>query len=68
MIDDGELDWKVIAIRTDDPLASQLHDISDVEKNMKGYVSGNSSDLPLSPLLTLLSPPFERYSRMVSLV
>lgn len=30
MIDDGELDWKVLAIATDDPLASQYNDISDV--------------------------------------
>jgi len=40
MIDSGELDWKVIAISTDDPLAAQLQDIKDVEVNMPGVVSG----------------------------
>jgi len=30
MIDDGELDWKVLAIATDDPLAEQYNDIDDV--------------------------------------
>lgn len=40
MIDDGELDWKVIAIKHDDPLASQLHDIHDVEAKCPGVVSG----------------------------
>lgn len=30
MIDDGELDWKVIAIATNDPLAETMHDITDV--------------------------------------
>jgi inorganic pyrophosphatase len=30
MIDDGELDWKVLAIATDDPLASEYNDIDDV--------------------------------------
>mmetsp|Transcript_21966 Transcript_21966/g.59242 ORF Transcript_21966/g.59242 Transcript_21966/m.59242 type:complete len:282 (+) Transcript_21966:17-862(+) len=40
MIDDGELDWKVIAIAADDPMASELNDISDVEEKMPGVVSG----------------------------
>merc|ERR1719355_300643 len=30
MIDDGELDWKVIAISTDDPDAAKYNDIGDV--------------------------------------
>jgi len=30
MIDDGELDWKVLAIATDDPLAEEYNDIDDV--------------------------------------
>ncbi|GKY92018.1 hypothetical protein MPSEU_000173400 [Mayamaea pseudoterrestris] len=30
MIDDGELDWKVLAIATDDALAEQYNDIHDV--------------------------------------
>lgn len=40
MIDDGELDWKIIGIKSDDPLAAQLNDISDVEAKMPGVVSG----------------------------
>jgi len=36
MIDDGELDWKVIAISTEDPLADTLNDVEDVEKAMPG--------------------------------
>jgi inorganic pyrophosphatase len=32
MIDDGELDWKVIAIATDDPKAHLVNDVADVEK------------------------------------
>ena len=36
MIDDGELDWKVIAIRSDDPMADKLHDVADVDKHMPG--------------------------------
>lgn len=30
MIDDGELDWKVLAIAVDDPLAAEYNDIDDV--------------------------------------
>jgi len=40
MIDDGELDWKVICIRKGDPLAEQLDSISDVEVRCPGVVSG----------------------------
>ena len=40
MIDDGELDWKVIAIHAEDPLAKELHDIHDVESKLHGTVSG----------------------------
>ena len=32
MIDDGELDWKVICIRADDPMAAKLNDVEDVER------------------------------------
>merc|ERR1712085_111256 len=40
MIDDGELDWKVIAIRTADPLAAELNDIVDVDAKCPGVISG----------------------------
>ena len=33
MIDEGELDWKVIAISLDDPKASLVNDVDDVEKH-----------------------------------
>ena len=32
MIDDGELDWKVIAINAEDPKAASVNDIEDVER------------------------------------
>ena len=40
MIDDGELDWKVIAIHADDALASELNDVADIEAKLPGVVSG----------------------------
>lgn len=33
MIDEGELDWKVVAISLDDPRASLVNDVNDVEKH-----------------------------------
>ena len=36
MIDDGELDWKVIAIAASDPKAAQVNDVADVEKVFPG--------------------------------
>ena len=40
MIDDGELDWKLICISADDPLADKLQDIEDVYTYFPGTVSG----------------------------
>lgn len=39
LIDDGETDWKVLAIDVNDPLAKSLNDIGDVEKLMPGFVT-----------------------------
>ncbi|EIE26764.1 inorganic pyrophosphatase, partial [Coccomyxa subellipsoidea C-169] len=36
MIDSGELDWKIICIRSDHPLAPKLNDITDVERELPG--------------------------------
>lgn len=33
MIDEGELDWKIVAISFDDPKASLVNDVDDVEKH-----------------------------------
>lgn len=33
MIDEGELDWKIIAISLNDPKASHVNDVNDVEKH-----------------------------------
>ncbi|XP_077468841.1 inorganic pyrophosphatase [Stigmatopora argus] len=38
MIDEGETDWKVIAINVEDPEADQLDDIGDVERLKPGYL------------------------------
>merc|ERR1712190_370641 len=40
MLDEGELDWKIISIRTADPLAKSLNDIADVETECPGVISG----------------------------
>ena len=46
MIDEGELDWKVICISTSDPKASQINDVADVEKHMPGELEKNQSLVP----------------------
>ncbi|XP_055387084.1 inorganic pyrophosphatase [Condylostylus longicornis] len=38
LIDEGETDWKIIAINVNDPLAEQLNDIEDVEKFLPGLL------------------------------
>jgi len=39
LIDEGETDWKIIAIDVADPLAEQLNNIEDVEKHMPGFMA-----------------------------
>src|SRR5271154_2390841 len=34
----GETDWKVIVIDVNDPLASKLNDIEDVERHLPGFI------------------------------
>jgi len=38
MIDDGELDWKVLAVAVDDPLAEEYNDIDDVPEEVKAGI------------------------------
>lgn len=40
LMDDGELDWKIVAINKDDDMASLCHDITDVDKHMPHTLSG----------------------------
>lgn len=40
MIDEGELDWKIIAISTADPLSSELHDLDQLEAKYPEVISG----------------------------
>ncbi|THG16410.1 hypothetical protein TEA_005853 [Camellia sinensis var. sinensis] len=39
MLDEGELDWKIVAISLDDPRASLVNDIDDVEKHLPGTLT-----------------------------
>jgi inorganic pyrophosphatase len=39
MVDDGEVDWKVICIRADDPKAAAVNDVEDVERVFPGELN-----------------------------
>ncbi|KAG8226735.1 hypothetical protein J437_LFUL004386 [Ladona fulva] len=41
LIDEGETDWKIIAIDVNDPLAEHLNDIEDVEKKLPGLLKAS---------------------------
>ncbi|KAJ2768395.1 Inorganic pyrophosphatase [Coemansia nantahalensis] len=38
LIDEGETDWKVLAIDVNDPLASKMNDVDDIERYMPGLL------------------------------
>lgn len=38
LIDEGEADWKIIAIDVNDPMAAKLNDIKDVEEHLPGLL------------------------------
>ncbi|KAG5886284.1 hypothetical protein JTB14_001503 [Gonioctena quinquepunctata] len=41
LIDEGETDWKLIGIDVNDPIADQVNDITDVEKNFPGLLKAS---------------------------
>jgi len=38
LLDEGETDWKLIVVDVNDPLASKLNDIEDVERHLPGLI------------------------------
>jgi inorganic pyrophosphatase len=38
LIDEGETDWKIIVVDVNDPLASKLHDVEDIERHLPGLL------------------------------
>uniref|UniRef100_A0A8D8XS10 Inorganic pyrophosphatase n=2 Tax=Cacopsylla melanoneura TaxID=428564 RepID=A0A8D8XS10_9HEMI len=42
LIDEGETDWKIIAINVNDPNAAKLNDIADVETHFPGYLKATT--------------------------
>ncbi|KAL7296514.1 hypothetical protein TKK_0009949 [Trichogramma kaykai] len=41
LIDEGETDWKIIAIDINDPLANQMNDVSDIDKHYPGLLKAS---------------------------
>uniref|UniRef100_A0AAF5D9G8 inorganic diphosphatase n=1 Tax=Strongyloides stercoralis TaxID=6248 RepID=A0AAF5D9G8_STRER len=39
LLDEGETDWKVVAIDVTDPMASQVNDVEDIEKHFPGVLA-----------------------------
>lgn len=39
MLDDGEVDWKIIVINADDPKAADLNDVDDIETEFPGELT-----------------------------
>lgn len=42
LLDEGETDWKVIVIDVNDPLATKLNDIEDVERHLPGLIRASN--------------------------
>uniref|UniRef100_A0A8C6W362 inorganic diphosphatase n=1 Tax=Nannospalax galili TaxID=1026970 RepID=A0A8C6W362_NANGA len=47
LIDEGETDWKIIAINVNDPEAEKFHDIDDVKRFKPGYLEATLNWLRL---------------------
>lgn len=52
LLDEGETDWKVIVVDVQDPLASKLNDIEDVERHLPGLIRATNEwfRFDISPL------------------
>ncbi|XP_077531600.1 uncharacterized protein LOC144143755 isoform X3 [Haemaphysalis longicornis] len=42
LVDEGETDWKLLAIDVRDPLAKELNDVGDIEKHMPGLLKATN--------------------------
>lgn len=42
LLDEGETDWKILAIDVRDPMADLMHDIDDIRKHMPGMLEATS--------------------------
>lgn len=42
LVDEGETDWKLLAIDVNDPLAKDLNDVEDIEKHMPGLLKATN--------------------------
>lgn len=38
LLDEGQTDWKIVAVDVGDPLANELSEISDVERCLPGFL------------------------------
>lgn len=38
VLDEGETDWKIVAIDVSNPLSERMADIGDVEKHLPGFL------------------------------
>lgn len=43
LIDEGETDWKILAIDVSDPMAEKLNDLSDIDTHMPGFLDATRS-------------------------
>jgi len=41
LVDEGETDWKLIAIDINDPIADQMNDVNDIEKHFPGLLKAS---------------------------
>lgn len=55
VLDSDQTDWKVIVIDVQDPMASRVNDIEDVERNQPGLIRATNEWFRLAVFLTLSS-------------
>lgn len=53
LLDEGETDWKIIAIDINDPLASKLNDIEDVERHLPGLLRATNEFWRIYKVITI---------------
>merc|ERR1719217_1629842 len=66
MIDDGELDWKVIAVNAADEHADAMNDVEDIEKFYPGTVSGiRERALSAAETKEVIAETHEHYKNLI---
>lgn len=56
LLDEGETDWKILAIDVNDPMASKLNDVEDIERHLPGLIRATNEWFRIYKVGSIFAP------------